>query len=243
MIHFEWQILVIALVSEILGTASGLGSSVLFLPLAQYVEPPHLVMVLTAILHVFANSFRVYLFWAPQGYALLKKLAPTFLVTTGIGALLAIWTTPPYYKLAMGSVLIIFGALRLFSKQHQTMSSKKQISLIGMAGLLTGWVGTGGAIRAMVLSAFNYSKYEFIFISSGIDLGGDVLRTVIYLFSGFLEYEHILYIPALGICAWIGSQIGKSLVKRIPQAFFERLVIVIIMAVGITTIIQFSTEY
>lgn len=183
------------------------------------------------------------MFWAPQGFAILKRLAPIFFLTTGLGALLTVWTPPPFYKIALGAVLIIFGVLRLFFvNTRKSQGNKKQILLIGTAGIFTGWVGTGGALRAMALSTFNLSKYEFIFVSSGIDFGGDALRTVIYIYNDFLGFEHLIYIPALVMCAGAGSYIGKLLVSKIPQIFFERLVLTLILIIGVFVILQFFME-
>jgi len=234
------EILILALFSETLGTASGLGSSILFLPMAQYFIPLHLAMALTAILHVFANSFRLFLFWSTKSIAHLKTLGPIFLVTTGIGAVLALKTTPSFHELILGFVLVVSALQQLyFLWRNSHVTTKQGPALVGVAGLLTGWFGTGGALRAIALSAFHFSKYEFVFVSSGIDLAGDALRAIIYARDGFIDVADLSLVPALGLSAYVGSYIGKKLLKKIPQALFEQLVLVLSLGMGVISIAHY----
>lgn len=237
MYHIEWPIILIAIVAEIFGTASGLGSSILFLPAAQYFESPQTVLILTALLHVFSNSARVYLFWDPKAIKPFFGLIAVFILTSALGAVISTWTTRPNYEIALGSLLIIFVILKLaLSAELLTRFRRFQNSITGVSGFLTGWLGTGGAIRAIALSGFALQKNQFIFVSSSIDLGGDFLRSIIYLYNGYLEKEHLLYIPVLAICAWIGSRIGKRVVGLIPQRRFEQLTLATIFMMGLSMI-------
>jgi uncharacterized membrane protein YfcA len=51
-----------ALLSEIVGTVAGFGSSVFFVPLAGFFFDFHQVPALTSILHVFSNTAKLVLF-------------------------------------------------------------------------------------------------------------------------------------------------------------------------------------
>jgi hypothetical protein len=56
----------------------------------------------------------------------------------------------------------------------------------GISGLITGLVGTGGALRATFLTGFNLEKTKYIATAVVIALGTDVPRIPVYLFQGFL---------------------------------------------------------
>ncbi len=240
MYHIEWQIFVIAILAEIIGTASGLGSSILFLPLAQYFESPATVLVLTGVLHVFANLFRVYLFWDRSSLKPFFKLAVIFFVTSALGALVSAGTDQESYRLALGVMLLVFVAARLAFSFHITkIFSEQKNSVMALSGFVSGWLGTGGSLRAMALSSMNLSKNEFILASSGIDLGGDMARTSIYLANGNLSREHLLYIPVLALSAWIGSRIGKKIVARISQNTFEKFTLIILALMGFSMLVGF----
>ena len=51
---------VIALICEIIGTVGGFGSSVFFVPVAQFFFSLKIVLGLTAILHVFSNLSKIF---------------------------------------------------------------------------------------------------------------------------------------------------------------------------------------
>ena len=54
--------LLLALLAEIVGTISGFGSSILFVPLASYFIDFKLVLGITAVFHVFSNLSKIFLF-------------------------------------------------------------------------------------------------------------------------------------------------------------------------------------
>jgi hypothetical protein len=59
---FAGLFFLIALLSEILGTVAGFGSSVFFVPLAGFFFDFHQVLALTSILHVFSNTAKLLFF-------------------------------------------------------------------------------------------------------------------------------------------------------------------------------------
>jgi len=59
---FTLLFFLIALVSEIVGTVAGFGSSVFFVPLAGFFFDFHQVLALTSILHVFSNAAKLVFF-------------------------------------------------------------------------------------------------------------------------------------------------------------------------------------
>lgn len=60
-----------ALISEIIGTIGGFGSSVFFVPLAGLFFDFQTVLAITAIFHVFSNSTKLILFRSQIDYKLL----------------------------------------------------------------------------------------------------------------------------------------------------------------------------
>jgi hypothetical protein len=52
----------LALFAEIIGTISGFGSSILFVPLASLVFNFKIVLGITAVFHVFSNLSKIFLF-------------------------------------------------------------------------------------------------------------------------------------------------------------------------------------
>ncbi len=114
--------------------------------------------------------------------------------------------------------------------------------LCALSGFLTGLVGTGGAIRGLALAALGLNKNIFVMLSSSMDLGGDILRTGIYLKNGYMDWSQWFYLPLLGIAAIAGSWIGQKLLNHVSQAQFEKIVMVFVFLSGCTMLIQAAAE-
>jgi hypothetical protein len=98
-----------------------------------------------------------------------------------------------------------------------------------MSGLLAGMCGTGGAVRGIVLSAFQLPKNAFIATSAFIDLGVDSSRAVIYISNGYFSKEYLILIPFLVAISIVGSYIGKRLLQHTSEKVFRYLVLILIV--------------
>jgi uncharacterized protein len=110
----------------------------------------------------------------------------------------------------------------------------------GISGLITGLVGTGGALRATFLTGFNLEKTKYIATAAVIALGTDITRIPLYLSQGFLLQQYYYYIPILAATAIGGSYIGKKIVGKIDQNRFRKIVLLAIIIVSINFIISGS---
>ncbi|MGZ3713199.1 MAG: TSUP family transporter, partial [Bdellovibrionota bacterium] len=189
----------LAFFSEAIGTISGFGSSTFFVPIAVFFEAFSFVLALTAILHCFGNFSKIFLFQEHLPKSLLLKLGLPSVLLAGVGALLSAHAPVSILSQLLGFLLTAVALLTLFKKRRPSNISNAQASAIcGFSGLMTGLVGTGGALRGMALAALQIEKNSFVALSAAIDLGGDLLRAVIYLWQGFMDWNQWLYIPALG---------------------------------------------
>jgi uncharacterized protein len=107
----------------------------------------------------------------------------------------------------------------------------------GISGLITGLVGTGGALRAIFLTGFNLEKTKYIATAAVIALGTDATRIPVYLSQGFLLQQYYHYIPILAATAIGGSYVGKKIVGKIDQNKFRKIVLVAIIIVSINFIV------
>lgn len=222
-----------AFVSEILGTLSGFGSSTFFVPIALQIESFKLVLALTAILHCFGNFFKIFLFRKDFLWAHFYQMAIPSVVMTGIGALMTVTFSTDLMTKILGAFLILFSIYSLFFKKKALLPKWLAIFFSALSGFLTGFIGTGGALRGLALSALQLPKNSFVALSSSIDIGGDFLRAFIYLKNGFMDWSQWFYLPLLAIAAFAGAHLGKRILSRINQIQFERIVSVFILFSGI----------
>jgi uncharacterized protein len=107
----------------------------------------------------------------------------------------------------------------------------------GISGLITGLVGTGGALRATFLTGFNLEKSKYIGTAAVIALGTDATRIPLYLSQGFLLQQYYYYIPILAATAIGGSYVGKKIVGKIDQTKFRKIILVAVIIVSLNFII------
>lgn len=197
-------------------------------------------MAITGVLHVFSNLFKIRLFKQGIDLKLLLLIGLPSVVWVFAGSILTNYLNLIYAELILGIFLIFFSILfyvkpdlKLRPTQFNAMSGGS------VAGFLAGIIGTGGAIRGLSLAAFNLEKDLFIATSAAIDLGVDSTRSAVYLWNGYLEKEFYFMVPILISIAFIGSYIGKEILKKVEQKYFKKIVLIFIFGIGAFMILKY----
>lgn len=227
----------IALLSEVVGTVAGFGSSVFFVPLASFFFDFHQVLALTSILHVFSNAAKLVFFGKHIQLRLLLLLGIPSIAAVIAGAYLSTKLTLRFDELILGLFLILLSLFLLRNPSARISASRfNAITAGGVAGFLAGLIGTGGALRGLALAAFDLEKGVFVATSAGIDSGVDFSRMIIYLRSGYLAPKSLIYITGLLVIAFVGSYIGKLSLTHIHQKHFRRIVLGFVLLIGLITL-------
>lgn len=231
-----WLFYLLALVAEIIGTVSGFGSSILFIPIASIFFDFKVVLGITAIFHIFSNLSKIYLFKKGIDKRIAIKMGIPAVLAVIIGALITNFLPQKELELIMNGAVFLLALFLLLNNSKKLEDTNKNLSNGGMvSGFLAGLVGTGGAIRGLTLTAFGLEKNVFIATSALIDLGVDTSRAIVYAVNGYVQKEFLLMLPFLLAISFIGTWIGKIVLSRLPQTIFKKMVLAIILS---TSIIQ-----
>lgn len=227
---------ILALMAEIIGTVSGFGSSILFVPIASLFLDFKMVLGITAVFHIFSNLSKIYFFHTGIDKKIVIKLGIPAIIFVTLGAFLTVYIPQKTIELAM-NLLILGIAIYLISGHAKTLQASNTNLYLGgtISGFLAGLIGTGGAIRGIMLSVFNLEKNVFIATSAIIDLGVDSSRAAVYISQGYFQQEHLILIPFLILISIVGSYIGKLILQRMPEKVFHYVVLSVI---GLTSLIQ-----
>lgn len=232
--------LILALVAEILGTVSGFGSSIIFVPIASLFFDFKTVLGITAIFHVFSNISKITLFRSGVQKDIVIKLGIPAIVFVIIGAIFTAYFSLKNMELIMNSVIIFSVIYLFFSIKNPVKQSTKNLYLGGAAsGFFAGISGTGGAIRGIVLSAFQLPKNTFIATSAVIDLGVDFSRAIIYIISGYFNAKFIALIPFLIGISYLGSYLGKLILYYTSEKVFRYIVLFAIVGTALSQLIKY----
>ncbi len=162
-----------------------------------------------------------------------------FIVLLGLGAQFNQYISFTKLKFFLG-IFIVSLSLIFFFKQKiiKGLSLTSARVVVGLSGFIIGLLGTGGALRGIALTSLQIEKNSFVALSAGIDLGGDLLRSSIYLYHRYFEWSHWFYIPMLMLAAYVGSLAGKLFLGKINQVQFEKIVMVFVFLSGFALLFE-----
>lgn len=231
--------ILLAFISEILGTISGFGSSILFVPIAALFFDFKVVLGITAVFHVFSNLSKIALFRKGIDKEIALKLGVSAIIFVIIGAYITTFLPTKQIELAMNFILIVLAVYLIthFNKPIRQTSTNLYLGGIG-SGFIAGIAGTGGAIRGATLAAFQLTKDAFIATSAFIDLGVDTSRAIVYISNGYFKKEYLFLIPFLIGISILGSYVGKLILKRTSEAVFRYVVLGVIILTAVFQIIK-----
>jgi uncharacterized membrane protein YfcA len=225
-----WLFLSLAFVSEVIGTVSGFGSSILFVPVASLFFDFKTVLGITAVFHVFSNLSKITLFRKGIQRNVAVKLGIPAVIFVLIGAGITTVVPTKNLELMMSVMLLVVAFYLMVNFKKSLRQTDLNLYLGGVAsGFLAGVAGTGGAIRGIVLAAFQLPKDIFIATSALIDLGVDFSRAVVYTSNGYFKKEFLFLLPFLIIISFAGTYTGKLILKKTSETVFRYLVLGVII--------------
>ncbi|MEP5132498.1 sulfite exporter TauE/SafE family protein, partial [Nonlabens ulvanivorans] len=161
--------LILALLAEVLGTIGGFGSSVFFVPVANFYFDFQSVLGITALFHLSSNVTKIAFFRKGLDKRLLLYLGIPAIIFVSIGAFLSKYVNPGMLGLILGVFLIVLSLVFLIFKKLVIEDGNKNAIAGGvLSGLSAGLLGTGGAIRGITMAAFKMDKATFIATSAAI---------------------------------------------------------------------------
>jgi len=233
----KYIFLILSLFAEIIGTIGGFGSSVFFVPIANFYFDFHSVLGLTALFHLSSNMSKIMLFKKGLDKKLLLNIGLPSVVFVIIGGFFTKVLNSHILEIILALFLVSLSLLFLF-KKNLIMAPNKKNAITGgvLSGFSAGLLGTGGAIRGLTMAAFNLEKSVFIATSAFIDFFIDFARTFVYYKNGYIHKHDLIYVPFLILIGIIGTYIGKRILHIIPQNKFKKISLVLILSIGLVTL-------
>lgn len=229
--------LFLALLAEIFGTIGGFGSSVFFVPIANFYFDFESVLGLTAIFHLSSNLSKIVLFKKGLDKRLLLNMGVPSVLFVLIGGLLTKAFNSIFLEVFLGLFLVILALLFLIKKELLIKPNRRNAIIGGsLSGFSAGLLGTGGAIRGLTMSAFNLEKSVFIATSAFIDFMIDFSRTFVYYYNGYIHKHDLIYVPFLFAIGMVGTVIGKKILHWIPHDKFKKISLSLILIIGLITL-------
>ncbi|TKJ32516.1 MAG: hypothetical protein CEE38_23135 [Planctomycetes bacterium B3_Pla] len=228
-------ILIVVIVASCLGTMTGFGTSTIMVPVLLIFYPLPQTLLFVGIVHWFGNIWKLILFRKGFRWKLVLSFGIPGIATTFLGASLVFSISGAILLRILGTFLICY-VIYLFLKSSFKIKPGLLTGACGgaLSGFLAGLFGIGGAVRGLFLTAFDLPKEVYITTAGAIALIIDTTRLTTYLSEGarlerLLMWGLIVFIPA----SFLGARIAKSVVNKIPQEHFRKVVAVFLLLIGI----------
>ena len=114
MIEKYYLFYILAFIAEVIGTVSGFGSSILFVPIASIFFDFKVVLGITALFHVFSNLSKIFLFRKGLDKNVAIRLGIPAIIFVIIGALLSNFVPQKELELLMSFILIFLAIFFFF---------------------------------------------------------------------------------------------------------------------------------
>jgi len=201
----------------------------LFLPYAE-------ALLFVGVVHWFGDIWKLFLFKRGGSWKLLLAFGIPGVIAAYIGAKLTFEIPTEILSRFVGLFLVAYVAFITLRPKFKIKPNNTSAFIGGgFSGLLGGLTGVGGgAIRAVVLTAFNLQKEVYVFTTGMVGATVDASRIAGY-FIGGTRINHVLLvgIPFFILMSFLGVKIGKVLVDKIPQEKFRFVVAFFLLAIGI----------
>jgi uncharacterized protein len=234
-----FTISLLTFVASAIGTLTGFGTSTILIPVLVNFLLPIEAIFLGAIIHWFGNVWKILLFRKGFDLHLLIFFGIVGLITSYVGAFISLGSSEAILLQVLGFFLIIYALFLIFRSSFKIPAVNTTAVLGGgISGFFAGMFGLGGAIRSMFLLAFNLPKAVYIATAGAIGLIVDTTRIITYFSGGTtlsdnLWWGLLVFIPV----SFLGAQMAKRIVDRIPQDKFRAVIAIFLFLMGIKLLI------
>jgi len=153
------------------------------------------------------------------------------------GALLSKYVASSILETALAVFLVLLSVVMLI---FRNLSLKPVTSVAAgggvLSGFLAGLLGTGGAVRGIVLAAFRLPVKTFIATSAIIDMGIDMSRSIVYYTNGYMHADDMYLVPILLVVSILGSYAGKRILEHVSEERFRTLTLFLVLLTGLVTL-------
>jgi uncharacterized membrane protein YfcA len=227
-------LLVAGVIAGAVASVAGFGIGSILTPLASLWIDARLAVAAVSIPHLVGTALR---FWLLKGHVDRRVMWSFGLASAAggvLGALLQRGASDEWLMLLLAMLLLFVAVSELTGMARRLVFRGRLAWIAGAAsGLLGGLVGNQGGLRSAALLNFRLSRDSFVATATVIGLFVDVARMPIYFWRAggeLLEIRSMVVASTIGVV--IGTLAGGATLRRIPEAWFRRIVAVLLAVLG-----------
>lgn len=237
-----------ALAASLITLISGFGLGTLLLPVFAIFFPLEMAILLTAVVHLLNNGFKLGLLWKDIQWTTVLRFGVPGILGAYLGArlMLSLGTRGALYQgvlhpvdpldLVIAGLMLVFGLFEI-SKTLNKLSLPPTWLVPGgfISGFFGGLSGHQGALRSLFLLRSGLAKEAFIASGVAIACMVDLTRLPTYLRGGSMNgiQDQWPLLTAATLAAFMGAWWGKNLIPKVTMRAVQLTVGVLILIVAV----------
>ena len=199
----------------------GFGSALLVLAIGPYFLPVKEVIALSAILFLASTLSKSIIFFRHIDWKLVAVMSIASFPFAYLGASLMSRAPVLFLERLLGCMILTYILFNILGPVRPLKISIKGLLLGAVSyGFISGMLGSGNLVKAVLLRELNFSKESFVGAMAATSILANFAKIISYSQSGLL-YEQLVF-PAIGLalsalCAVI---VGRHLLRRVTDIQF-----------------------
>ncbi len=226
----------LAFCASFISAVFGLGTALIVLALGAHILPIKETVALATVLFTASTVTKTLLFAQRIDWQIAVTMAVASMPFAFVGGVLLSILDGELLRRALGAMVLLYLVLSLTERLPNFTLSTRGL-LLGSAayGFVSGLLGSGNLIKAIVLREVNVTKEAFVGVMAATSVLANVAKLTAYSTSGILTLHHAVPAGALIVCAIVAALIGRNWLRRIPDRVFSTgvKVILAVSAVGL----------
>jgi hypothetical protein len=230
-------VLAVGLVAGTISGIVGTGSSIMLMPVLIYEYGPKQAVPIMAIAAVMANFSRILAWWREVDWRACAAYSAPAIPAAALGARTLLVLPSRTVDICIGLFLIAMVPARHWLARHQLKLSLWHLAIGGaVIGYLTGIVVSTGPLSVPLFLFYGLTKGAFLATEAASSLGIYVSKSVTFQRFGALPVEVAVQGLIAGASLMAGAFVAKRLVLRLEPEVFRRLMDVIMIVAGLSTL-------
>jgi uncharacterized protein len=230
-------VLAVGLVAGTISGIVGTGSSIMLMPVLIYEYGPKQAVPIMAIAAVMANFSRILAWWREVDWRACAAYSAPAIPAAALGARTLLMLPSRTVDICIGVFLIAMAPARHWLARHQLKLSLWHLAIGGAAiGYLTGIVVSTGPLSVPLFLFYGLTKGAFLATEAASSLGIYVSKSITFQRFGALPPEIAAQGLIAGASLMAGAFVAKRFVLRLEPEVFRRIMDVIMIAAGLSTL-------
>jgi uncharacterized membrane protein YfcA len=239
---YETVVALVAVVAGMVASVVGFGIGSLLTPTLAVGMGMKLAVAAVSVPHLVATLYRYWLVRGEVDPYVFRGFGVSSAVGSLVGAYVGLFAQADWLALLLAALLLFVGVGGLTGWTERMRFRGDSRYLAGLlSGMFGGLVGNQGGVRSAALLGFDLSKSAFVATATASGVIVDLVRMPVYGVAygrELLGHWPVVLVAVAGCLA--GTLLGRSVLARVPQAAFRRVVCWVLVATAVFVVVRYA---